>query len=161
MNQPPLFELSEHLESVERGASYSKTWVVFGSTVMWLHGLRDEVGDVDIWVTPLLWGRLIARGWQWKTPRAGDPPLAEKVIEGVPVHAFFDWEDRHSLGPRIDLLMFNCAERIPAGDRSPQVFASSLTQVLRWKKIAYGHGYKKHDRDIQVIEKHLARAKSQ
>lgn len=73
-------------------------YVIFGSAVMFLHGLKDEddVGDVDFFLRRREWGSLMARpGWKVQTPRADDPPLLELPLS-TPLHAFYDWPARDS-----------------------------------------------------------------
>jgi hypothetical protein len=69
-------------------------YVVFGSTVMYLHGLREQIGDVDMFVSPWLYDVLYyAAGWQEFEPVVGHPPYLEGDFGiGVPVHAFAAWD---------------------------------------------------------------------
>jgi hypothetical protein len=71
--------------------------VMFGSVVMLLHGLREEIGDIDLFVSRRLYDELKVRGWIEHRPRVGDPPFLEAHCgAGVPVHAFYAWTERDS-----------------------------------------------------------------
>lgn len=68
-------------------------YVVFGSAVLYLHGLRDRIGDVDVFVAPESYMHLKwLQGWEEHEPVVGDPRFLEgDVGAGVPVHAFHSW----------------------------------------------------------------------
>lgn len=72
--------------------------VLFGSSVLMLHGLREEIGDIDVFVRGRLYGELYRVGLREERPREGDPPfLVFDGVEGemsVPVHFFYDWTAR-------------------------------------------------------------------
>jgi hypothetical protein len=148
------------IETIFPGATYNKEWMLFGSSVMFLHGLRDEIQDVDIFVSPVLWGMLIASGWDWKTPKADDPPIAEKEICGFTIHAFFDWDQRH--GYRIfegGIVNSAFAHAIKEIHHGKEFWCQSLEELLRWKKWLYSNQvHEKHGRDAKTIEIYLARA---
>jgi hypothetical protein len=70
--------------------------VLFGSAVLLLHGLRESIGDVDLFVTREAWATLSikhADRWKVRFPTAGDPPLLEWRAEKV-VHAWVRWTSR-------------------------------------------------------------------
>ena len=68
---------------------------VFGSGVMLLHGLREEIGDVDLFVTEPAYLRLSKLdSWAQCTPHPADPPFLEWTGGRVPVHCFVDWAAR-------------------------------------------------------------------
>lgn len=130
-------------------------WLLMGSGMMYLHGLREEVGDIDLFVTPVKWGELIDKGWDWETPRAGDPPLAAVNIDGIDVrcNAFFDWDERHG---RV------CFEEgvVAAAFREVAFFkgfyCQSLTQLLMWKEwLAANNVHPKHGTDVMRIKEYL------
>ena len=72
-------------------------WLLTGSVVLWLHGIRESVGDIDVFVTPEAWDRLNAhvdvdgKGWEIVTPNPDHPPLLRKKIMGVTVDAWKEW----------------------------------------------------------------------
>lgn len=71
--------------------------VLFGSVVMYLHGLREEVGDIDVFVSAYVYAKLRDRNdWIEQYPREGDPPLLEYAPADslVPIHAFSQWTKR-------------------------------------------------------------------
>lgn len=84
-------ELTEALEYVELP---ERRFCLFGSAVMYLHGLREMIGDIDVWVTHSLYRTLLNRGWKEHSPQFFDPPFAEKRFDGVKVNAFYDWKKR-------------------------------------------------------------------
>lgn len=66
--------------------------VLFGSVVLYLHGLRDTIGDVEFFTTLPRWYSLLSRGWAVEEPVVGDPQfLTADLGVGVPVHAFHAW----------------------------------------------------------------------
>jgi hypothetical protein len=55
-----------------KGSNY----VIFGSAVMKLHGLKDKIGDIDVFTTPRMYAYLRDRSTFDETyPTKGDPPL--------------------------------------------------------------------------------------
>lgn len=159
MSLPPLNEFRTRLNmelgwQMEEGIAPS--WLLMGSGMMYLHGLREEVGDVDLFVTPEKWGELVGRGWDWETPREGDPPLAAASIDGIDVrlNAFFDWDKRHGEV---------CFEEgvVAAAFREVEFFkgfyCQSLEQLLVWKEwLAANNVHPKHGADSALIREYLA-----
>lgn len=91
----------ELVNASEQLAEEDARYCIFGSGVMYLYGLREEIGDVDIFVSKPLWNKLRSFGWEVKTPREEDPPFLEGCLEGMPpVHAFYAWKKR---GMQIDV----------------------------------------------------------
>jgi hypothetical protein len=86
--------LRAELRSVD--ADVMGDYVVFGSTVLLLHGLRLTVGDVDLFVRPWLYRALRDQlGWTELWPGEHDPPMLERHgVAPVPVHAFKAWQQR-------------------------------------------------------------------
>lgn len=130
-------------------------WLLMGSAMMYLYGLREEVGDIDLFVTPEKWGELIGKGWEWETPRAGDPPIAAANIDGIDVrlNAFFDWDKRHGAV---------CFEEgvVTAAFREVEFFrgfyCQSLSQLLTWKEwLAANNVHPKHGIDAVAIREYL------
>ncbi len=130
------------------------SWLLMGSAVLLLHGLRDEVGDIDLFVTPTKWGELIDRGWRWETPQAGDPPIAAIDLDGLPtVNAFFDWDRRHGYA-------FSGAGIVREGFAEAEWFdgfwSQSLEQLRQWKVWLYAQRvHEKHGRDADAIGRYL------
>lgn len=87
-------------------------YVIFGSAVMKLHGLRDDISDIDVFVSQGSYARLRKRGHVWaeRRPRAGDPPFLEATYKGTVVQTFYTWTSRE---PMIDVCeCFDEAERV-------------------------------------------------
>jgi hypothetical protein len=76
------------------GACWPQEYVIFGSASLAIRGILErEPGDIDMFVSKRLWGRLLPRdGWFTETPKAGDPPILT-LNTPIPVHAFYDWSD--------------------------------------------------------------------
>lgn len=90
--EPLRWELHEAMNMLDRPEPFT----LFGSSVMYLHGLRDQIGDIDMFVSRPLYDALKIRGWEEQVPREEDPPLLEAWLPGgvLPVHAFYDWKKR-------------------------------------------------------------------
>lgn len=91
----------------QRGVENPYDFVIFGSAVMKLHGLRDVIGDVDLFVTAPLFAHLRDdHGWTEMRPEPEDPPFLEVTgiavadgpvgphLVGVRYHAFYAWTAR-------------------------------------------------------------------
>jgi hypothetical protein len=128
---------------------WASRYALFGSSVMYLYGLREEIGDVDIFVAEPLWHRLEARGWERQTPREEDPPLLEGCLEGMPpVHAFYDWKKR---GMQIDIAaLLNTDLRVEGWP------VQSLESLRDWKASIAHHDTRPNDYDdIEKIDSFL------
>lgn len=129
--------------------------VLFGSAPMLLAGLRDSIGDIDLFVTPGAWSRLIERGW---TSRRGDeahhPPYLERfgLGEGLTVHAFWAWRADE---PEIDPWEALCERETVRG--WPCIPLELLVKHKRAAGVYRGTGgvFEKHVRDVQAIVHHL------
>jgi len=131
----------------------TRRYALFGSSVMYLHGLREEIGDIDIFVDRYIYDQLKQRGWQEQRPRPEDPPLLEAWLPGgqLPVHAFYDWKKR---GMQIDVeeLLSN-----------PEVIlgwpVQPLAQLRAWKQSIAHHDTRPNDYDdIAKIDAYLEEA---
>ena len=127
-----------------------------GSGAMYLHGLREEIGDIDLFVTPGKWGELVEKGWDWETPKAGDPPIAATDIDGIDVrlNAFFDWDKRHGYSQfegGIVQAAFTHREFFKG------VYCQPMWQLLKWKEwLADNNVHAKHGVDSAAIREYLA-----
>lgn len=89
---------------------------LFGSAVLALHGLRDEIGDVDLAVAPAAFKLLHRAGWE---PTFGEHPshpmfLAWRTERHV-VHAFSSWRsDQPEIDPALVLERAECLHGWPA-----------------------------------------------
>lgn len=142
-------ELGWQDENVKSG------WVLMGSVVMYLHGLREEVGDVDLFVTPTKWGELIDKGWDCETPRVDDPPIAATDLEGIDVrlNAFFDWDKRHGYSQFEGGIV---KAGIARAEFFEGLWCQSLDQLATWKEyLAANNVHPKHGRDVALIRGYL------
>ena len=128
-------------------------YAIFGSASLVMRGILDRMpGDIDVHFSRKLWGAMLNRPrWFVETPTAGDPPILSNITSSIPIHAFFDWSDRHVAMDVPDLI--ERAEQIEAFGRHYQVIP--VKDALAHKKgaLAYGTAYvQKHVPDIAVIE---------
>lgn len=129
-------------------------YVLFGSMGMYFEGLRDEVGDIDVFVTRRVWDKLQhLPNWIEHKPDPNDPPFL--VLDTKPpIHAFYDWTKKSK---SMDVARnFAEARTSESGWRY-----APLTEVVKWKREAVILGTKapKHLIDIETIETHLGLAK--
>lgn len=127
--------------------------VLFGSVVMFFHGLRqrEAVGDVDLFVSRFVYARLRVRpGWREVWPRQGDPPLLElRPAGGVPANVFSEWAARDDwMDVRRCFLL--AEDVLHEGLRWRCV---PLAEVLRHKEMA---GREKDTDDIEILRKAVA-----
>lgn len=130
--------------------------VVFGGAVLLLHGIRDEIGDVDLFITEEAWAHLRVRhGDQWKLqfPTPGDPPLLEWLGGERRVHAFVRWTRRD--------WWIHVEEAWRRRELVQSWPCAPLDLVRRWKvdsaKWRPGDpGHAKHLADVGLIDAHLA-----
>jgi hypothetical protein len=124
--------------------------VVFGSAVLKLHGLRDEIGDVDVFVPARVYARLRhSPRWVEQRPQKGDPPLLEARSDklDVPFHVFHAWTSRDE--------WLDVPEAIETSERVRLVRCVRLDVLKRWKKHAlqdYPEAREKHLADLRVLE---------
>lgn len=128
--------------------------VLFGSAPMLLAGLRDSIGDIDLFATPGACTRLFERGWARRMPDPAHPPYLERfgLGEGLTVHAFFSWRGDE---PIIDAWEALCERETVAG--WPCV---PLGLLLKHKRAAIAYSapdppLAKHLSDAAVIEEFL------
>jgi hypothetical protein len=148
MVDPDLKPLRSELTNA---GAFSKSYVLFGSAVMMMYGLRRDVGDIDMFVKPWLWGELIERGWGWSTPRAGDPPIAIGRLPDleVEVHAFFEWDERHNFDDIV-------TAAFAGGEMVNDWHCQPLEQLLEWKRKLYSANvHPKHGEDAYLIASYL------
>lgn len=145
--EPLRWELHQAMNELDRPCAYT----LFGSSVMYLHGLRQEIGDIDMFVARGLYDVLKQRGWEEQRPREEDPPLLEAWLPGgvLPVHAFYDWKKRGMQTDVQDLLHHpHWVQGWPV---------QSLSSLKEWKKTIAHHSTRPNDwDDICKIEGYLA-----
>jgi hypothetical protein len=137
--------------------------VIFGSAVMKLHGLKDEIGDVDLFVTPSAYHRLRGQGWEELRPVPEDPPFleAQSIIERtlsaakvMDFHAFHAWTSRDAW---LDL-----PEAVATAERVCGLMCVRLELVAKWKQEALtwcvkhgveipGSPWEKHIADLNTL----------
>lgn len=127
-------------------------YVVFGSAVLWLHGIRAEIGDVDAFVKVPVWNVLLDNGWTLVDPVPGiDPPFLELDLSPhPPLHAFYDWTRRD--GWLNVSRCYNLAEGVRG------VRCIPLVEVARHKREAYrdypdSSEHTKHLSDLRALER--------
>lgn len=145
---------AELTEAFKLVAPRDRRFCIFGSAVMFLHGLRSEIGDVDLFVSGPLYAVLEARGWREEAPSMlFDPPLVERTfVSDPPAHAFYDWKKR---GMQIDIERLLCdPETVQGWPCQP------LQQLAMWKCSIAHHGTRPKDwTDVAKIANYLAEYK--
>lgn len=131
-----------------------RPWALFGSTVLLLHGIREQVGDVDVFVTHSIWEYLARRvAWSVHLPDPDDPPYLERHVGGYKVHAFYAWTLKD---PEVDALQCRRAAELVHG-----WWCTPLDLIRVHKAMARKHGdnprMAKHHRDVEAIDLHIAR----
>jgi mannose-6-phosphate isomerase-like protein (cupin superfamily) len=116
------------------------SYVVFGSGPMAALHIRP-VGDVDLLVSTEVHDKLRQAGWQQLTKGPGDEPLVKGNVE-----AHDNW-NFSPYAPTLEALL----SRAFTVDGVP--FAS-IEDVRKWKAASGGA---KHEADVQLIDKYLAR----
>lgn len=88
-----LDELEAELEDALAGDPMRGNVALFGSVVLERHGLRDRVGDVDLFVSVGLFTRLERRpGWMLEHgEHPGHPVYLVRSEAELEVHAFYAW----------------------------------------------------------------------
>lgn len=152
-HMPSIAKLHHELIAV---GSTGHDYAIFGSTAIRLRGIiHRPVGDVDVFVTKVIWGKLLARnGWRVETPRAGDPPILTYDLGlDAPIHVFFDWRD--------DAVDIDPARLISESERVGDTRVATVREVLRQKYAAYAcieehPSVAKHRPDILACEDWLS-----
>lgn len=141
-------ELREAMEGLKAA---DRKFCLFGSGVMFLHGLREEVGDLDIFVSHALYAVLQGRGWVEHRPRMFDPPFLESSVPGEPtMNVFAAWKSR---GMLIDLDTLLYAPEVVRGWP-----CQSLQQLCMWKASIAHHSTRPNDwQDVAKIAEFLSR----
>lgn len=133
------------------GAHYA----LFGSTVLLLWGLRDRVGDVDVFVAPPVWTALAHRpGWERRTPDPHDPPYLERELDGYRVHAFYAWTDKD---PEVDADQCRRAAELVHGWWCTPLQIIRLHKAMALPKNIGSACHEKHRADVIAIDAHFAR----
>lgn len=140
---------------VDRGLRGLDDVVVFGSAVMKLHGHKDRIGDVDLFVSQRTFAHLRDdRRWREERPCDSDPPFLATAVDDVAIHAFYAWTARD---PWIDAPdCFAAAERVRGTLCIPLSLvayhkAAALEIVRRWGTVLEGSPWEKHKHDLAVL----------
>lgn len=160
----PAIDLDAARTAFSDAHAFLGDFVLFGSTVMLLHGLRESVGDIDIFARPDLYGRLRRRPeWAEFCPREGDPAFLEADLGvGVPVHVFHSWQRRD---PMVDVgACFRHAEVVEGLPCIPlwlvRVHKAQALDIVRGLGFdgqeVLGTRWAKHVYDIETIDRALA-----
>lgn len=118
-------------------------WMIQGSGAMKLQGIPVEPDDIDVFVKPWLYGELKSRGWTELWPREGDPPMLEWGACRLPVHAWYDWDDRW---PEPEPLKQAFENIVPARFMGRTFPVMSLPLIVYWK------GLIRRPKDVAHIE---------
>jgi hypothetical protein len=129
---------------------------IFGSASLVMRGVIDrEPGDIDVFVSRRVWGILLAHGWGWETPDAGNPPMLIRTVAGKKICLWFDWSDPW-LSIDVTALLREHDHVEFDGSIWPLV---PLSEAKRHKQeaIRYPHNSKRklHEEDIAAIDKVL------
>jgi hypothetical protein len=131
-------------------AGGAEPWVLFGSAVLLLWGLRDTIGDVDVFAHRGLWDELEYRGWQRHTPDENDPPFLAKTIAGLDVHAFYDWTRKD---PEVDARQcLRAAEAVHGWPCTPLQIIR-MHKAMSLPKHVGSERHLKHARDVAAIDR--------
>lgn len=150
-------------EELDLANAARNEYVLFGSAVLAIHGLRDEIGDLDVFVSRGVWAEWFTIGdyWHMRVPRIDDPPFLEMRVEGgVKIHAFYDWtiRDISWIDPSA---CFAQAETVPTAHLGTwQCAPLSLIRdhkVGAWKNNPGSPIHEKHLKDVAAIDDYLAR----
>lgn len=135
--------------------------VIFGSAVMKLHGLREQIGDVDVFVPARTYARLRDRGpgvlrnpWRELRPNPDDPPLLEAQHGSLVFHVFWSWTSRDR--------WLDVPGAVAAAERIHGVWCVPLRLVAFWKQESLrataalgveiaGSAWEKHEHDLKLL----------
>lgn len=149
-----MFNLYNELNNV-RGF-YDNEYVIFGSTSLIMRGILDrEPGDIDMFVSKRVWGKLLPRdGWNSETPKAGDPPILVNKTTPIMIHAFYDWSD-----PEVDMDVPHLLANPESIEYEGFLWnCIPVREALRHKEHAMAKGtigVQKHIPDIELINEWL------
>lgn len=132
-----------------------KTWVLFGSAVLLLHGLRREIGDVDVFVRYSAWRELDRSVWAYNRPDQNDPPFLERECAGHKVHAFHTWTDKD---PEVDARQCRRAAEAVAGWWCTPLGLLRMHKAMSVAKHPADARQAKHLPDIEAIDAYLGSA---
>ena len=164
---PTLFARMLRRALCENGIGGCADYVIFGSAVMKLHDLKDEIGDIDVFVSAAMYGRLRESAkidrWSEKRPRQDDPPFMETHVGALAVHMFYTWTSRDQW---IDAPEAFASAEIVQGLRCIPLelvafHKTAAVEITRasGRRIA-GSPWGKHERDLAVLHRagiHLSR----
>jgi hypothetical protein len=119
-----------HLELIMASLSIpDDDYVIFGSMPMWFHGLRDGVGDIDVFVRESAYEKLKADEDMIEViPDPNDPPYLEYSLVKPNIHFFYDWTGKSNA---MDMEQCFKEAEVSGGWR----FAP-LEEVFKWKSEA-------------------------
>lgn len=137
-------------------------FVLSGSMVMALHGIMVRPGDVDMFVTKDLYGRLLSRkGWEELRPREGHPPMLEwswfashRGPRELKLNAWYEWDDDHlghETGVEVVEEAFASRELVNGWP------CISLATLRRWKYMV-APVQAKHFDHVELIDRHEGRS---
>lgn len=146
-------------------AGVTDDYVVFGSTALFLRGIRTEesVGDLDVFVSRRAWGVLLGMGGEFtvETPRADDPPYLCYHLD-TPIHVFYEWTARDVEWITARECFEQAEEAVFDGGPMPgELWQVIPVQLVRQHKLQ-GHlrnvgspAHEKHLHDLKLIDEYL------
>ena len=154
-------ELDELAEMTVLADEGLPPYALFGSVVMLFHGLRKEIGDVDVFVDPAIWRELAGRlRWSLQLPSAVDPPFLESRCGGFKVHAFYRWTPRD---PWVDAEHCRWAAEQVHGWWCTPLWLIRQHKTGAWECVTDDRQafpdlarWEKHARDVEILDRHLA-----
>lgn len=156
-----LNEWVDRLGSRRSGWPVERPWALFGSAVMQLHDLREDISDVDIAVHFELFEALAGDSWsKLRVPHAMHPPYIERRDVGGNgnVHIFYDWRRDE---PEIDMHEVRRGDLIIGG--WPCAPLTLIRNHKMWSSVYCQRRFgcvpapwRKHEADIEAIDRYLA-----
>lgn len=130
-------------------------WVLFGSAVMRLHGIRDAIGDVDVFAAPVVWNELLrstSPRWTLRTPDVNDPPFLELDAIGTAVHVFYAWTAKD---PEVDAIHCRRTAELVDGWPCAPLQVIRMHKAMAVDKHGIAGGRQKHRCDVLRIDGYL------
>lgn len=121
-----LFHLNSLLNDVDASED---DYVLFGSIPMWFTGIREDVGDIDVFVRPHIWNKLLSLNeFDIHTPNVADPSFLEyRNFKWPKIHIFYAWNQRDTW-----MDVERCYRDAVTDERTGWRYAP-LTEVTKWK----------------------------
>jgi hypothetical protein len=145
-------------ECVDWGAGYCATeaapYALFGSAVLLLHGLRTEIGDIDVFVDHRVWEKLSGGiNWHARCPDPDHPVFLEwNHCNGLKVHAFYAWRNDE---PEVDAFAARSTAELIGGWWCTPLELIRLHKQMSTRRHGSGGRWTKHVDDVAAIDGRL------